>query len=273
MATSASRTATPAAHRRRNSLAGMSWTQTESLSFIARHEEGDEECAERTLDELEDLRLKLEDRFEEAPAEVTIVIHPSLGWLAAAHPFLPAARIAAAPAGRRYLAGWVRPTEVHVLNDDALERRAAGPDSLRALWGTARRLYTQLTLAANNERMPPPWDPIRFSRYLRWAWLIEGGAQYFSGQTASFRPAVIRRLNEGDPPSFPPGPREAIILGGTVFDLLDREVGRPACELLVSRLRKDGPVPALEIAFGVDVETIEQAWRRSLGALPEGTGD
>jgi hypothetical protein len=247
----------------------MPWTETESLSFTARHEEGDEECAERILDDLEDLRLRLEERLEQAPGEVTIVVHPTSGWLSAAHPFLPAARLAAAPAGRRYLAGWAMASELHVLNDAALERRAAGEDSLRALRGTAGRLYAQLTLATNNDQMPPPWGPARFLRYLRWTWLIEGGAQYFAGQVPLFRAAVIRRLAEGESPSFPPGPRDAIILGGTVFDLLDREVGRHACELLVSRLRKDGPTPALELAFGVDAETIESAWRQHLGGLAE----
>ncbi len=245
----------------------MPWTETNSLSFTARHELGDEECAERTLDELEDLRLRLEDRLEEAPGDVTVVIHTSAGWLAAAHPFLPGARLAAAPAGRRYLAGWATSTEVHVLNDEALERRAGGADSLRALRGTATRLYAQLTLATHNRRLPPPWGPAKFVRYLRWAWLIEGGAQYFAGQVPLFRPAVGRRLAERERPSFPPGPRDAIILGGTLFDLLDREVGRHACELLVSRLRKDGPRPALELAFGVDMETIEVAWRNHLEAL------
>src|SRR5436190_9630316 len=140
----------------------MPWTETESLSFTARHEEGDEECAERTLDELEDLRLRLEERLEEAPGDITVVIHPSSGWLSAAHPFLPAARLAAAPAVRRYLAGWAMTGEVHVLNDSALERRAAGEDSLRALRGTAGRLYAQLTLAVHNDRMPPPWSPAAF---------------------------------------------------------------------------------------------------------------
>ena len=32
-------------------------------------------------------------------------------------------------------------------------------------------------LAANNDRLPPMWTPQRFLTYLRWAWLIEGGAQ------------------------------------------------------------------------------------------------
>jgi len=243
------------------------WTETESISFVARFEEGDEESAERTLDELEDLRLQLEERFEHAPGGITIVIHPTSAWLSAAHPFLPAVRLAAAPAGRRYLAGWATRSEVHTLNDAALERRAAGADSLRALRGTARRLYAQLVLSANSEGMPPPWGPRAFSRYLKSAWLIEGGAQYYSGQSASFRTAMLRRLNEGPEPSFPPSARDAIILGGSVFDLLDREVGRHACDLLVSRVRKGSSIPALENAFGVGIEVIEPAWRAHIEEL------
>jgi hypothetical protein len=242
----------------------VAWVETESLSFIARHEDGDEPCAERTLDALEDLRLKLEDRFADVPGGITVVVHPTQSWLAAAHPFLPAARLAAAPAGRRYLAGWAMSGELHVLNDQAADRRAAGDESLRALQGTAERLYAQLVLAANNDRLPPPWDPRRFSRYLRWAWLIEGGAQYFAGQVAMFRPAAIRRLREGRKPKFPPSRRDAIILGGSVFDLLEREVGAHACELLVSRLRRGGPKKGLELAFEAKLPEIEKRWRRHL---------
>jgi len=245
----------------------MPWTETGSLSFNARFEEGDEQSAERTLDELEDLRLRLEDRFEHAPGGITVILHPASAWLSAAHPFLPAARAASAPAGRRYLAGWATVSEIHTLNDAALERRAAGPDSLRALRGTARRLYAQIVLAANNERIPPAWGPRAFARYLRWAWVIEGGAQYYSGQVSSFRTAVLRRLNEGPEPEFPPSARDAIILGGSVFALLDREVGPHACDLLVSRLRKDGPARALENAFGVGIEVIEPAWREHVADL------
>ena len=83
----------------------MTWVETESLSFSARHDTGDTAYAQRTLDRLEDLRLRLEDRFEDVPGEVTVVIHTNPAWLALAHPFLPAARWSAAPAGRRYLAG------------------------------------------------------------------------------------------------------------------------------------------------------------------------
>jgi hypothetical protein len=242
----------------------VAWVETHSLSFAARHEADDTECAQRTLDELEDLRLRLEERFDEAPGEITVVVHPAAAWLAAAHPYLPAARWAAAPASRRYLAGWAMATELHILNDDYTDRRAAGEDSRRALRRTAERLYVQVVLAANNDQLPPPWSPRRFARYLRWAWLIEGAGQYFSGQVPLFRAAVIRRMREGGPPSFPPSARDAIILGGTIFDLLERGVGPEACELLVSRLRKDGAHGNIELAFGHQAGEVERAWRRHL---------
>src|SRR4051794_6523113 len=156
----------------------MPWIETESLSFIARHEADDTDYAQRTLDALEDLRLRLEERFDDVPGGITVIIPPTPGWLDAAHPFLPLARVAAAPAGRRYLAGWAMATELHVLNDTYMERRAAGEDSREALRGTAERLYAQLVVAANNSELPPSWTPRRFARYLRWAWLVEGGAQY-----------------------------------------------------------------------------------------------
>ena len=242
----------------------MSWVETESLSFTARHEEADEESAQRTLDALEDLRLRLEDRFEHAPGDVTVVVHPTPAWLAAAHPFLPAARLAAAPAGRRYLAGWAMSGELHVLNDEYLDRRAAGEDSLAALRGTAERLYSQVVVGANNASLPPPWGPRRFVRYLRWAWLVEGAAQHFAGQVPLFRAAVQTRMRTGKPPSFPPDARDAMILGGTMFDLLERMRGPDACILLASRLRREGAERSIEIAFGEHPRNVEQEWRRYL---------
>jgi hypothetical protein len=242
----------------------MAWVETESLSFTARHESEDTASAQRTLDELEDVRLRLEERFDDAPGGITVVIHPSPGWLAAAHPFLPAARLAAAPAGRRYLAGWAMASELHVLNDDYLDRRAAGEDSLAALRGTAARLYAQIVIAANNESLPPPWGPRRFARYLRWAWLIEGGSQYYAGQVPLFRAAVNTRMRRGGSPTFPPSARDAMVLGGTILDLLERERGPDACQVLVSRLRREGAQGSIELAFDAPLRDVEERWRRYL---------
>jgi hypothetical protein len=237
------------------------WVETESLSFTARHESKDEGSAQRILDRLEELRLRLEERFEHVPGGLSVVVHDHPVWLFIAHPFLPLVRWAAAPAGRRYLAGWPMAAELHVLNDEWTELRAAGEDSQRALRGTADRLYVQRVLAANNPQLPPDWTPDRFWRYLRWAWLVEGAAQYFSGQVQLFRAAVSTRLREGAAPEFPPSPRDAILLGGTIFDLLDDAHGPRACERLVSRLRKDGPEGNLQLAFGSSLGEIERAWR------------
>jgi hypothetical protein len=160
-------------------------------------------------------------------------------------------------------------SELHVLNDHYLERRAAGEDSLAALRGTAERLYVQVVLGANNHRLPPPWGPRRFLRYLEWTWLIEGAAQYYAGQVALFRAAVSTRLRERKAPAFPPSARDAIILGGTVFDLLERERGPDACDVLASRLRRDGPRKAVELAFNARFREIERDWRGYLRRLTE----
>ncbi len=245
----------------------MAWIETESLSFTARHDDADTACAQRILDRLEELRLRLEERFDETPGDVTVVIHDNPAWLSAAHPLLPPVRWSSAPAGRRYWAGWPMAGEIHVLSDEWMDRRAGGEDSARSLRGTAERMYCMLVLATNNERLPPMWTPRRFLTYLRWAWLVEGAAQYFSGQVSLFRPAVITRLRQGDRPRFPPSRRDAVILGGTVFDLLDRHAGPRACSLLASRLHREGPRGNLQLAFEASMREIEKAWRQHLDEI------
>ena len=54
------------------------------------------------------------------------------------------------------------------------------------------------------------------------------------------RPAVTRRLRESGTPAFPPGRRDAALLGGTVFDLLAREEGERACVALACGPHRDG---------------------------------
>ena len=49
----------------------------------------------------------------------------------------------------------------------------------------------------------------------------------------------MRRLREGGRPAFPPEPRDAMLLGGTVFGLLEQEHGaRRAAALATSDLER-----------------------------------
>jgi hypothetical protein len=99
---------------------------------------------------------------------------------------------------------------------------------------------------------------------VRWAWLCEGAATHFSGQAPHLRAAVARRLREGGRPDFPPGPRDAPLLGGTLLSLLERRAGGRACVEIVKRLDPAGAASALERAFGRPLGEVERDWRRYL---------
>ena len=92
----------------------MAWVETDSLSFSARHESEDADAAVAILERLEDFRARLDGLFETTPGEVSVVMHSRPAALALAHPWLPLARMLAAPAARRYMAGWFSKGEIHV---------------------------------------------------------------------------------------------------------------------------------------------------------------
>ena len=89
-----------------------------------------------------------------------------------------------------------------------------------------------------------------------------------SSSTSSWRAAIARRLREGPEPEFPPGVRDAQLLGGTVFDLLAREEGEEACVWLATHLPAGGAREALVQAFqGRPLVHTEGTWRAHLGRL------
>ena len=247
----------------------MPWVESHSLSFSARHDSAHTDDASALLESLEAFRDELARMFERTPGEVSVVIHPRPVMLAFAHPWLPLARLVAAPASRRYFAGWFSRDEIHVLARPALERRASGvAGSREALLLSPRHEYAHLVLGANNPDMPPPFSGGGFRRYLRWAWLCEGAATHFSGQTPHLRAAIVRRLHEGARPDFPPAPRDAQLLGGTVFSLLEEQDGRGAPVALAQATRDDdGPRRAIEWAFGRRAASVERDWRGYLDSL------
>jgi hypothetical protein len=247
----------------------MPWVESVSPSFRARFEERDADEAARVLGQLEQARERLSQHFHRVPGELTVVVHDSNFALSLAQPYLPLARIATAPAGRRYLAGWFGARELHVLAPRLLEARASGvAGSRELLLLTPSAMYASIVVGVNNPELPPPFTVASFMRYLRWAWLAQGAAQYFAGQVEHLRPAIARRLREGDEPSFPPGPRDAALLGGTVFDLVAREEGEAAAARLAGRLHPDGAQAALIDAFGQrTVAHTARTWRAHLTRL------
>src|SRR4051812_42169693 len=144
--------------------------------------------------------------FDVVPAIVDVVLHGSDLQLLMARPGLLFTRLAAAPAARRYVAGaWGR-RELHVLAPRRLEARAPQvPRSRGPRLVPPAALYARRVVASTTGSRTP--------------WLAWGAAEWFSGQTARARPAIARRLREGRAPGFPPGRRDARLLGGTVVDV------------------------------------------------------
>jgi hypothetical protein len=249
----------------------MPWVETTSPSFQARHELIDEDDIVEVLELLEGTRERLAEAFERVPDDVTVVVHGSGTALALAQPYLPLLRRLTAPAARRYLVGWFATGQIHVLAPRLLRARASSvPGSVEMALLAPAALYTHLVVGASNPQLPPPFRAGTIVRHLRWAWLAHGAAQYFSGQTAYARPAIARRLREGAAPAFPPGVRDAALLGGTVFDLVARAEGEPAAVALASGLPRGGAREALRRALhGRSLAEIERDWRVHLAHLAE----
>jgi hypothetical protein len=245
------------------------WTDTASLTFIARHDERDAADAEVVLAQLERAREDLGRRFAVGLGELDVVLHGSAAQLDAAQPWLPVQRALTAPAARRYVVGTVTEGALHVLAPRVLARRASNVEgSLEMLMLAPAALLARRVVAANHPGLPPPLGPRGLRAWLRWAWLLEGAAQFFSGQSRHVRPAAARRLREGPPPAFPPGRADATLLGGTVFELLAREEGEAACVALAHGPHPGGPWEALEKAFpGRPLRRTEHAWRAFLERL------
>jgi hypothetical protein len=244
----------------------MAWVESASPSFRARHDSADLGDADRVLESLELTREALADYFRHTVTGMTLVLHHSRLSVSMARPVLPLAWLVTAPAARRYVAGWAGRDELHVLRPAALEARASNvPGSRQMLARSAASLYARRVIVENNLDLPRRPGPARVAAELRWAWLLEGAARWFAGQTEHAMPTIAQRLRGGARPSFPPVTRDALLLGGTVIDLMAREEGELATARFTCRLDPRGPRAALAKAFGGrPFSRTEAAWRSHL---------
>jgi hypothetical protein len=249
----------------------MPRTETSSRNFTARHDESDVDDVPGVLELLEETRDRVGSAFPALPDEVTVVLHDSRIELDLAQPFLPIMRRITTPAARRYLAGWPARGELHVLTPRLLAERATNVDGSREmLLLTPAALYVHLTVAQSNPLLPPPWNPRSTMRAARWAWLAAGTAQWFSGQTSHAQSAIARRLRDGPRPDFPPALKDAVLLGGTVIDLVAREEGEAAAVKLACRLPPGGPRQSLlEVFNGRAIIHSEGTWRAHLARMAD----
>jgi hypothetical protein len=238
----------------------VSWEETASEHFVARHETADANGAVAVLELLENTRAQLAERVRELPpGEVAVVLHGSAAQLHAARPLLPLVVRATAPAMRRYVVGQAGGDTIHVLAPRTLRQRASNVEGSRDLLRLSpAALYARLVVGEANPRL-------RGVRALRRAWLAEGAAEWLSGRVRYARPAIGRRLREGPPPAFPPAPRDALLLGGTLVDLLAREEGADAVMALVRTAGRRGVRDELRDAFHQRaLHHTEGTWRAHL---------
>ena len=244
----------------------MTWVETETRNFAARHEEDDTEDVAQVLEMLEGTREQIAPAFPRMPGATNVVVHASDIALRAAQPMVPIMRRVTSPAARRYIVGWTERDTLHVLSPRLLEARTTSQQDSRQVGLLApAALYCQIIVGYNSELLPPPFSARTLRNVLRWSWLYFGAGQYLSGQTQHIRSALARRLKDGSPPSFPPSRRDAPLLGGTLVDLIGFELGDEAVVRLVTDLPETGPRShLLELFDGLSHAEIEAGWRRHL---------
>lgn len=244
------------------------WEETESPHFSARHDEADSDDVVGVLELLEGTRQRLEPQFPELPGVVNVVLHGTRAQLYAAQPELGLIVRLTNPAARRYLVGWPTAGSMHLLAPRHVDTRASNvPGSREMTLLAPAALFAQLVVGTNNPDLPPPFRAGSVRHMLRWAWLWAGAGQYLGGQTAHARPAIARRLREGAEPSFPPSIRDALLLGGSVLDLLAHERGEQAVLDLACRLPDGRPERALERVFGGSLVGTGGRWRAHLARM------
>lgn len=244
----------------------MSWTESATTSFACRHSSAHTGDAARVLLSLEAMRLRLERLFPRTVDDLTVVLHDSPVSLALSNPLMSVLWGATARSVRRYVTGWVGRRELHVLAPAALRRRASGlPGSFEMLALAPESLYARRVILEAQHDVRHSRIPGRGLVEPGWAWLIEGAARWFSGESQHSRAAVAHRLRTGGHPRFPPRFADAPLLGPTLIDLLVGVRGEAAAAAMASRLDPGGASAALSRAFpGWALGNIEAEWHQRL---------
>ena len=204
----------------------MAWVESVSPSFRARHDSDCADDAERVLLRSSRRATRSTELFPRDRRRADGRAAPRRVLALAVQPDAAAAVARHRARARRYVAGWAGAARNCTCSRPrpSTARASNVPGSREMLELAPAALYTRRVIIENNRDLPRLGTPARSARRAPLGVAARGrGAQWFSGQTEHARPAIARRLREGRRPSFPPGVRDAPLLGGTVIDLLARE--------------------------------------------------
>ena len=260
-----------AALERRQQCGRVTWVETASETFVARHDERD---ARRRRARARAARVRRASgssaQLEVELGELAVVLHGSPAQLDAAQPWIALQRRLTAPAARRYVVGWAGERELHVLSPRLLAQRASNVEgSLEMLMLAPSALLARHALARRPPRLPAAARPAAAARAgCAAAWFVEGARAVALGPDA---PRAARRSRGGcaraRAPAFPPKPRRraaarrhgvrpARARGGRA------RRGRRPPAAAPTRLLADG-------FHGRGVRRTEDAWRSHLARLAD----
>ncbi len=241
------------------------WTESSSNLFRVRFDDDARTEVEELVHVLETVAARLDAHGLRLPPHPTIVVHPTGLSLGLAQPGYFAAQSLTEAVGRRYLASWSVGSTLHLVVPHRLLRNGRGQVTMReALERAPSCGLAHLALGHTN----PALSLQRTLRNRSWFWLAWGAGQTLVGQVPLLATSIAIRRRERRAMTIPPPMRDAVVLGGSLVELVLRERGLTA---LVQLLRE--PLPPTPQAWigqalpGLGPTERDVRWRMLLDEL------
>ncbi|MDQ8047042.1 MAG: hypothetical protein REI11_20720, partial [Patulibacter sp.] len=197
-------------------------TESSSNLFRVRFDDDHRTEVEEVVHVLETVAARLEAHGLVLPQHPTIVVHPTAFSLGLAQPAFIAAQSMTESNGRRYLASWASGSTLHLIAPSRLSRGTEGHISMREALDRAPACgLAHLALGHAN----PGLSLQRALRRRQWFWLAWGAGQTLVGQVPMLASSIAVRRRERRALTITPAARDAVVLGGSLVELVLRERG------------------------------------------------
>ncbi|MBO9531940.1 MAG: hypothetical protein J7513_03085 [Solirubrobacteraceae bacterium] len=214
------------------------WTESTSNLFRVRFDDDSRTEVEELVHVLETVAARLEAHGLVLPPHPTVVVHPTAFSLALAQPAYVAALALTETHGRKYMASWASGSTLHLIAPDRLARGTEGHISLRDAMDRAPAAgLAHLAIGHAN----PALSLQKALRRRDWFWLAWGAGQTLVGQVPMLASVIALRRKERRAIHLPPPMRDAVVMGGSLVELVLRDRGLTA---LVHLLRDPLPPSA-----------------------------